>query len=402
MMEQYKDKLKKIIKPFYIKIRIWMKYINKLIKSNYSYIKLVYCNKRYGYDITRWEYIVFDHSLGGGATQALEEKLNNDVNFRKKTIVIRYIDSISGYQIVIIQDQVRKTYMVPTYKKIERILNDYNFNRIYVNELFEYDNVYRWLELLKKLKELKKCDLIYMLHDYYCICPISNLMLDSREYCALKYECKQCLANYSKYNDAYGNIDEWRKKWGDFLKECTQIIAFSINTRDTIQSVYKEIKIDIIPHQIYKQLRQVHIDNKGSILNIGILGNLSYIKGLCIVKQMVRYVLEQKKPIKFILIGDISGDEVDNSTAFCKTGRYKREDLPKIVEYYKIDIILVASVIPETFSYTTHEAIMMNLPTACFNLGAQAECVKKYDKGIIIPEINYKTAVETLLNNWRK
>ena len=38
----------------------------------------------------------------------------------------------------------------------------------------------------------------------------------------------------------------------------------------------------------------------------------------------------------------------------------------------------------------------MGLPVACFNLGAPAERVKIYDKGIVIPEINARLALEEI------
>ena len=54
------------------------------------------------------------------------------------------------------------------------------------------------------------------------------------------------------------------------------------------------------------------------------------------------------------------------------------------MEANEIDIILVPSICPETFSYTTEEAIKMGLPIAVFDIGAPAERVKSYGKGIIL------------------
>jgi glycosyltransferase involved in cell wall biosynthesis len=49
-----------------------------------------------------------------------------------------------------------------------------------------------------------------------------------------------------------------------------------------------------------------------------------------------------------------------------------------------IDLIFIPSIWPETFSYTTEEAIMMDVPVAVFNIGAPAERVKKYNKGLVL------------------
>jgi glycosyltransferase involved in cell wall biosynthesis len=68
----------------------------------------------------------------------------------------------------------------------------------------------------------------------------------------------------------------------------------------------------------------------------------------------------------------------------------------------KIDIIFIASIWPETFSYTTEEVIKMGLPVASFDIGAPAERIAKYDKGLIISDMTAGTAVEEILKYIKK
>jgi glycosyltransferase involved in cell wall biosynthesis len=42
------------------------------------------------------------------------------------------------------------------------------------------------------------------------------------------------------------------------------------------------------------------------------------------------------------------------------------------------------SIWPETFSYVAHEIKSMGLPMVTFNLGAQADLAKSYEKGYVI------------------
>jgi glycosyltransferase involved in cell wall biosynthesis len=53
-----------------------------------------------------------------------------------------------------------------------------------------------------------------------------------------------------------------------------------------------------------------------------------------------------------------------------------------------IDIFMIPSIWPETFSYTTQEIMMMEMPLMVFNLGAPAERVKNYNNGYIIDEVS--------------
>ena len=393
-------KIKKIFSKPYWKIRHFATKIGNRILTIKDYVKLILHDKGRGYSTKEWSYLVFDHRMGGGATQYLNDKLAHDSEFRQRTIIVRYMDPIKGYAIEFIEDQNRYHYRIPSFKKTRKLLERLDVQIIYVNELFEYENVYIWLSLLKEMKEQKNCELIFLLHDYYCICPVSNLTLKTNQYCKFEYDCNICLEQLLGYErDLYGDICEWRKNWKSFLKQCSQIIAFSNDTRDKIQAVHGDIPIDVIPHEVYNKFEKVQVrKNSEQKLKVGILGTLSAIKGLDIVRNMVNYVQSNKLPIEFVLIGDICGEDIEESSAFCKTGRYKREDLPEIIENHQIDIILVASVCPETFSYTTHEAIMMGLPIMCFDLGAQAEYIKSYERGMVIPEVDCKATVEMLLS----
>jgi len=70
--------------------------------------------------------------------------------------------------------------------------------------------------------------------------------------------------------------------------------------------------------------------------------------------------------------------------------------LPELVEDHKIDMFLIPSICPETFSYTTQEIIMMEMPLMVFNIGAPAERVKDYKNGYILNEISAKSILNTV------
>ena len=58
------------------------------------------------------------------------------------------------------------------------------------------------------------------------------------------------------------------------------------------------------------------------------------------------------------------------------------------MEKYRADIVFIPSIWPETFSYTTSEAISMGMPIACFDMGAPAQRVGDYEHGLVLPQIN--------------
>ena len=85
-----------------------------------------------------------------------------------------------------------------------------------------------------------------------------------------------------------------------------------------------------------------------------------------------------------------------------KLGQYDVKDLPSIMQKNLIDIVLIPSIGPETFSYTTEEAMSMDIPVACYNIGAPAERVKNYKNGLIISQIDAQTTLNEIINFVKK
>jgi len=95
-----------------------------------------------------------------------------------------------------------------------------------------------------------------------------------------------------------------------------------------------------------------------------------------------------------VLIGEIS--EFIKSPHFKVTGRYEREQLPDIIAQEQIDIFLIPSICPETFSYTTQEIMMMQMPLMVFDVGAPAERVAHYEKGHVLPHPDVEAILTTV------
>ena len=104
----------------------------------------------------------------------------------------------------------------------------------------------------------------------------------------------------------------------------------------------------------------------------------------------------------FYLIGDVLNSDITKYSNLTIHGKYKLEYIVNIVEEYDIDIFIMPSICPETFSYVTEEIILMQKPIICFNLGAQAERVSKYDKGYIAKDISAKAMYECIMEFYRK
>ena len=380
---------------------------------NYNKDVAEYCEKDINKDIR--EYILlklllsmddtkvnlaFNHNLGGGATSYLEKRKREDLEFGSNLLVVKYDVNISKYRLEYEKKGYKIEYSFEEIEVLESIITDLKVNSIYVNELVTYPNIYDLLDEILKCKKQYKLQVIYLLHDFYSLCPGVNLIDFNGKYCDLP-EGKKC-ENCAKNNQTMQYLESqsmktWRENWGMFLSQCTQIIVFSKNSEDILKKVYNDLEnIVLIPHKV-SYIEKLERRNKiTSTLNIGLLGVLSKHKGLDIVKEMLQIIENRKLNINIVLIGS-SQEEIHNSH-FIEVGEYTFDMLPKLILKNDIDIFMISSVWPETFSFTTEEIMQLQYPIASFNLGAPAERIRKYDKGLVIDKINAQAAIDQIVN----
>lgn len=275
--------------------------------------------------------------------------------------------------------------------------NEPIIHEVVINSLVSYPDVTYALDIISKLSAMK---MTYLLHDYLPICPVFYLLDKHGKYCGFSKfrDCTDCLAKNSATDKVYAyttDIGAWRIAWKSFLKVCTEIIAFSEASKDILEQVYGTLQqVKGVPH-VVDYIKPVSKGKKTSkTLNIAILGSLREHKGIEIVRDMARLIDKDKADTLIYLFGD-TGFKISGK-CIRKIGKYDISQLGKLTIAHDIDVFFIPSIWPETFSFTTQEAIELNMPVACFDLGAPAERVKVYEKGIVIPEISAKSAIETI------
>ncbi len=337
----------------------------------------------------------FDHSLGGGTEvytrrqfqilqqDALLIRLQNDgSDFIKMTYCHR---DLSNQIILKMVDAMTLLGYLP-------------IGLIVVNNLAGYNSIPNALLHITDLKKKTGARVSFRGHDLQCICPAINMMNADDKYCNYNHleTCERCFASIRDSLTVKTKVDsirEWNIAWRNFFEETVdEVIVFSESTRDIYAKYYPitQKKVTIIPHKV-PVLREVTIPPHQGI-NIIVLGNISISKGYLILEGMVN-LLKNYPGVSITVVGKTYKE----SQSIVTTGAYQIDELPDIMEQYAADIIFIPSVWPETFSYTTSEAMSMNMPLACFNLGAPAERVCKYHKGLIISKINAQTALTEIV-----
>ena len=91
-------------------------------------------------------------------------------------------------------------------------------------------------------------------------------------------------------------------------------------------------------------------------------------------------------PLRFVIVGYTNPDEdfaaLDNVEIM---GRYRQDDLPRLLAGSQCGAALFLSVWPETYSYTLSEAWRAGLLPVALDIGAQAERIREQGHGVLIP-----------------
>lgn len=334
----------------------------------------------------------FDHLWGGGAQSYTFNQIRENPNHLFVRILSKQEDQI---QIHYHYQGKSNEIMLAHFDDLWCLLAHLHHDEIVINNMAGYPDQTEILRKVAELKQKSQAKVIFKAHDFQAICPNVTMLIQDEKHCYCK-DLKQCHSCPSSTSEAIhvASVQQWHESWGHFFEHTLdEAIAFSENTKAIFSQLYPQLadKFSLIPHRI-TPLRPVHI-KKHKQINIAILGSIGDHKGSKFVGEMIE-LLDSYPQVTIQIIGIIN--KPYKHRRFKVLGPYKTPDLPKIFEKRLIDIVFIPSILPETFSYTTSEAMSAELPVACFNIGAPVERVSQYSKGLVIDEINAKTALNQI------
>lgn len=270
--------------------------------------------------------------------------------------------------------------------------------------MVSYPDPLHFMDFLADLKVRMDSRMRVLVHDYYCVCPGVHLFDWTGRYCGPSLDearCAKCLKHLDlhikKNMGAVYNIALWRSSWKRLLSASDAVVCFSESSRMILHAIYPDLdsaRYLVQPHDC-THLDSAMAASHGEMILIGVLGHINEMKGAGILQEMVRYVEEKKLPVYFIVIGSVS-PHIDCHRVV-ETGSYPHHELYRLIELFAPDAFLIPSICPETFSYTTEELIHTRKPLAVFNLGAPAERVSRYEKGLVLSSIDPVVAVNELI-----
>jgi GT2 family glycosyltransferase/glycosyltransferase involved in cell wall biosynthesis len=327
------------------------------------------------------------HRLGGGAEIWLKEIIDTRLEKKQSAVVLRDGDT-------------KGTALVELH-----MVNGIARGNIYIDELADYMRILPKKEIVYSClvatsdpltlidilaTNMTKDDRLRVLfHDFFPLCPSYTLIGADEKYCGVPSPaiCGNC---YIEVREKTGNLSqsiaEWRARWGNWLARADNIEVFSNSSKEIVLRVWPELveKIAVKPHQMDNLPRKVTKSNTDMPV-VGVLGSIGYQKGAKVLNQIADAAGGK---LKIIVIGEIDPNYLHPKIHV--HGRFSRNEISGLAEHYSIDRWFLPSIWPETFSFTTRECLATGLPVYAFDLGAQAEALRKHSQGTLLA-INSET-----------
>jgi glycosyltransferase involved in cell wall biosynthesis len=267
------------------------------------------------------------------------------------------------------------------YRKVIRlILQAYGIDLVHVHITLGHS-----FDIYKISKEMN-IPVIYTVHEFFHICPTFHMIDRNGQYCnGCEYgnENDECLKNHPYINNPSFDgkmLKKWRREFMK-VKESIDYFIFPSFSCKKIFSSFFDIegeKCKVIYHGTSFEKKESSCKDSTTHLRVGILGSILKHKGEKLFKFILRNIKDEK--IKFYHYGE----GFLKSSNLINYGAYERSEILEMLKRDQIDVILLLSTWPETFSYTLTESVAAGIPPVVTNLGALKERVEKGGIGWVV------------------
>ncbi|WP_143515515.1 glycosyltransferase [Pseudooctadecabacter jejudonensis] len=318
--------------------------------------------------------IYIGHSMGGGAEIDLRRRIQGDFETHQAVVVLRFGGTFR-FTLELWWPGLEQPVAAGTddWSDIVAMLTPVkNRHVIYSNAVGDVDPI----EVAGfVLDVLGGADgrLDVLIHDFFVVSP-SVTLLGQGDVFRWPLDAADGRHQSRRAKGGVVTLAEWQDHWRSLLIRADKILCFSLASVGIIKGAYPDLTSVVCePHTLPVAVPQT--PSRGRRPTIGVLGNMSPQKGAHFVAELSRAV-QMDDTVDLVLLGNMDpGFELDKETL--QHGPYEVVNLPELVAQYGITCWLIPSIWPETFSFTTHEAIATGLPVLVFDLGAQADAVRQ-------------------------
>jgi glycosyltransferase involved in cell wall biosynthesis len=239
-------------------------------------------------------------------------------------------------------------------------------------------------------------------HDYFFWCPsyklLSPLYGNRLSFCYFEKDsarCAKCLGLLGVKNIDEEKVSRRREYVHELFGMADAIVTPSRYVQDVFSALYPSAtnKALMIEHGVPTNGLTVPGERRSDPLNVAYLGAFTFEKGADLFLDLVRDIRDSAlfPKVSFSIIGELGytiPDDLLQSSGLKVTGAYRPDELNSILCREGIDIVLLLSRWPETYSYTLSEAVAGGIPVIASDFGALRERIARHTVGYLVPAEN--------------
>ena len=340
--------------------------------------------------------VIFDHDLGGGSRVTREERSARLFEEGIPHILVLPGADAEEITIVLRAPGIAHAYHTSTWADLGALIARVRGRRILINNLAHWDDPIRLAGLIEELLTVHGFALEVLAHDFFFACPSHNLLGADDRFCHLPdiEVCSHCASrnrNFLVHTEAAEKISIpiWRAVMGRLLARADRVTCFSRSSARLLQKAYPDLPTPfVLPHFLthFHDVPQLTPD-AGHGLVIGVLGNLNVAKGARLVRGLAAAIQRAGSAARLVVLGALAPETNPNLAAqeFSAVSGYNHATLPAMLAAEGVNFVFLPSIWPETFSFVAEEVMALGLPLAAFDLGAPAERIRLYERGVILP-----------------
>jgi GT2 family glycosyltransferase/glycosyltransferase involved in cell wall biosynthesis len=227
-----------------------------------------------------------------------------------------------------------------------------------------------------------------VIHDYAWICPRVTLIDGSGRYCGEPslVTCEACVKRNGSELPESISVADLRERSAQWLRQARRVLAPSADTAARIQK-YVDVDVVVEPHTTMPAPAPIAArPSAGAVIRVALIGAIGDHKGYRVLRDCARDAQARGLPLEFVVIGHTQNDGalLKTGNVFI-TGRFGDGEVAHLLRRERPDMIFMASVWPETWSYVLDDALAARLPVVAFDLGAIAERLRAARLGTLLP-----------------
>lgn len=241
-------------------------------------------------------------------------------------------------------------------------------------------------------------DCVLTLHDFYFVTPQITLRDWTGQPCPVRPsdECDHCVSALTPPAPFVRPVAAHRTAMAKIAGAARRVFTPSTAARDLLRRGMPDVAVTVAPHIDQGPIAPSRPPAKGARI-VATIGAFNADKGARILADVIKDAGERALPLRFVIAGQAVWKQPPPNVSVL--GPYDRDSIAGILERVGGQIAFLPSIVPETYMFSLSECVRAGYFPVVFDLGAQAERVRKLGWGAVLPLGTSPSEIADMLRN---